>query len=279
MPSPFPGVDPYVELMADWVGFHNAFMVYSSEQLNRVLPRQYVATLDAGIRFDGPDDNDGGAGGSRAGRSRRPGVVVSNQTAPPEFPPGPAGLPSVAAAASEVGAVTLLQEDPAEDEIREVFIEIVRVPDRLLVTTIELLSPSNKVPGSDDRAAYLLKRRQLLHDGVNVVDVDLLLRGERLPMLQPLPAGDFFAFVSRAQERTHCRVYPWSIRQPLPTIPIPLLPGDGPAPLALADAFSRNYDAGRYAQLIRYDKLGPPTGLSAADAAWAADIARGASTE
>ena len=162
MPSPFPGMDPYIEQMGDWVGFHNTFIVHCSELLNEVLPEQYVATTAARIHSE------------------------------------PAAVVSAGAAATTMQPVTLPQEDPWADEVREAFIEIVRVPGEELVTTIELLSPTNKIGGSPDRAAYLLKRRQLLHDGVNVVDLDLLLSGERLPMLEPLPAGDYFAFVSRA---------------------------------------------------------------------------------
>ncbi|MDQ3441341.1 MAG: DUF4058 family protein, partial [Planctomycetota bacterium] len=154
MPGPFPGMDPYIELMGDWVGFHNAFIVYCSDLLNQVLPEQYVATLEARIRFQPL------AGSSIGERSRRPDVAISYRHNPTTSPTGHGH-------ATTVEPVTLAQEDLWTDEVREAFIEIVRVPGEQLVTVVELLSPSNKTNGGEDRSAYLLKRRQLLHDDVN----------------------------------------------------------------------------------------------------------------
>jgi hypothetical protein len=257
-------MDPYVELMGDWVGFHNAFIVYCSDLLNEVLPEQYVATLEARIRFEPQADV-----GTGVERSRRPGVAISHRgdaVTPP-------GLSTTAS--TTVEPVTLVQEDSSADEVRETFIEIVRVPGEQLVTVIELLSPSNKTGGGADRAAYLLKRRQLLHEGVNLVEIDLLLEGERLPMLEPLPRGDYFAFVSRAIERRRCDVYAWSIRQPLPSLPIPLLSEDPPVRLDLARVFATNYDRGRYGRLVRYGQaLDLP--LDDEDRHWATDLAAAA---
>jgi hypothetical protein len=260
MPSPFPGMDPYVELMGDWVGFHNAFIVYCSDLLNEVLPEQYVSTIEARIRFEPQDDID-----VAVARARRPDVAVSHR-GNPGTPSGSSGTPLAA-----VEPVSLAQEEPWADEVRESFIEIVRVPGEQLVTVIELLSPSNKKVGAD-RAAYLLKRRQLLHEGINLVEIDLLLGGERLPMLEPLPRGDYFAFVSRAIERRRCDVYAWSVRQPLPAIPVPLLPEDQPVQLDLARIFATNYERGRYGRLIRYSQaLDLP--LEEADRRWATELA------
>ena len=69
---------------------------------------------------------------------------------------------------------------------------------------------------------YLDKRDQYIDLPVNLVELDLLVGGRRLPMKKPMPSGDYYALVARAQRRPDCDVYAWSIRQPLPTIPIPL---------------------------------------------------------
>src|SRR5207302_4244819 len=45
MPSPFPGMDPYLENTDFWEGFHNGFMHYVQEDLQPRLPENYVATL------------------------------------------------------------------------------------------------------------------------------------------------------------------------------------------------------------------------------------------
>src|SRR5690606_13090932 len=92
------------------------------------------------------------------------------------------------------------------DEIRESAVQIVRFPDRELVTHIELLSPTNKRnPG---RGEYIAKRTALIHQQkVNMVEIDLLLKGERLETIEPLPEGDYYAFITRAQRRPKVDVY------------------------------------------------------------------------
>src|SRR3954453_15010102 len=138
------------------------------------------------------------------------------------------------------------------------------------MTGVEVLSPSNKtLPG---RVPYLAKRRDLLHHGVNLVEIDLLLEGYRLSMLVPLPAGDYYAFVTRAETYDRCDVYPWSVRQALPTIRVPLRPGDTEVSLDLADVLVKTYEVGRYDRLVRHQQpvelpLSPP------DAAWVTERA------
>src|SRR5436190_19877093 len=45
MPSPFPGIDPYLEAQGLWEGFHLRFVPYYCDALNDVLPETYVAEL------------------------------------------------------------------------------------------------------------------------------------------------------------------------------------------------------------------------------------------
>lgn len=74
--------------------------------------------------------------------------------------------------------------------------------------------------------------------------------------------------MSRADERPRVGIWPWSLREPIPIIPVPLQPGDPDARLDVKAALDQVYDLGHYADEI-YD--GPPEpGLRTADAAWAA---------
>jgi hypothetical protein len=58
------------------------------------------------------------------------------------------------------------------------------------------------------------------------------------------------------------------VRQPLPTIPLPLLPPDPPVPLELGPALRTAYERARYD--LRIDYRQPPVPpLSPTDAAWA----------
>jgi hypothetical protein len=160
----------------------------------------------------------------------------------------------------------------AEDEVRDTWIEIRRLPEERLVTAIEILSPTNK--GSSGLSEYLDKRLRLWNQQVNLVEIDLLIAGRRLPMAKPLPPGDFYAIISRGMKPETGDVYAWSVRRPLPTIPIPLEDPDPDASLDLAEVFALAYQRGRYARLIRYERpLDLP--LHPEDKAWAEAVARG----
>jgi len=158
------------------------------------------------------------------------------------------------------------------EEVSEARIEIRRFPDRELVTAIELLSPNNKeAPGE---LLYTQKRLELIHQPVHLVELDLLIGGKRLAMEDELPKGHYFAFVSRAERRFLSDIYPWSIRDPLPTIPIPLRAPDPDILLNLAEIFKTVHQRARYERSIDYTAtLKLP--LSARDRAWAEKNARG----
>jgi hypothetical protein len=79
-----------------------------------------------------------------------------------------------------------------------------------------------------------------------------LIGGKRLPVDADLPSGQYFAFVSRAEWRPMSDVYAWSIRDPLPTIPIPLMAPDPDIPLDLAAIFQTVYQRARYERSIDY---------------------------
>jgi hypothetical protein len=158
-----------------------------------------------------------------------------------------------------------------ETEVSEVWIEIRRGSSRTPVTVIELLSPTNKT--GDGFVENKLKRRSLIRQKIHLVELDLLLGGRRLPMDRPLPAGDYFAFVSHSQRRPDSEVYAWSIRDCRPFIPIPLLAGNPDVVLDLAAVFGTTYERGRYARLLDY--AAPPSVLrKAEDRAWGEKQAR-----
>ena len=45
MPSPFPGMDPYLERRPIWPDFHNRFIALLSEAMNAVLPAPLFASI------------------------------------------------------------------------------------------------------------------------------------------------------------------------------------------------------------------------------------------
>jgi hypothetical protein len=130
-----------------------------------------------------------------------------------------------------------------------------------------VLSPLNKRRGSAGRWKYLRKRAAVLESAAHLVELDLLRRGARLPTREPLPPGDYYAFVSREQLRPMVAVYAWPLPHSLPPIPVPLAGNDSEATLDLQAVFSTVYDRAGYDYSLNYRRpVEPP--LSETDAVW-----------
>ncbi len=194
-------------------------------------------------------------------------MIVARDPSTPRHRGGPArGL------ATAVGPVTLDVEVDSLDEVRHSWVEIRVMPDLELVTVIEVLSRTNKV--GEGRADYLTKRRKLKDGGVHLVEIDLLLGGHRV-LSRGLPAGDYYAIVARSDRRPKGDVYAWSVRDPLPTIPIPLRGDDPDAQVNLAPLVERIYDTGRYAlRFRRRPPLPESAPLDPDDRQWVEAVAR-----
>ena len=147
-------------------------------------------------------------------------------------------------------------------------LQIIHQATERVVTVLELLSPANKTPGQEGgQGEYLKKRTEFLMSGCNLMELDLLRGGRRLPMSKPLPPGDYFALVGRAHREPRCQVFGWPLRAKLPSIPVPLLPDDPEATLDLDAAFAAAYEPSHYPRRLPYRMpLAPPP--SDRDAGW-----------
>jgi hypothetical protein len=151
------------------------------------------------------------------------------------------------------------------------YLKIVDRANRRLVTVLELLSPANKAPGKD-RDAYLMKQCEYLATDVNVVEMDLLRKGDRLPWVAPsVAASAYCIMVSRASERPRAHVWPFSVRDPLPAIAVPLTARDGDIALELGACMTQVYDAAGYERELDYTQPPNPP-LDEPDAAWARQL-------
>ncbi len=150
----------------------------------------------------------------------------------------------------------------------ERFIDIYEQPSRQrLVTSIEVLSPSNKRQGSKGWKIYLRKRRALLLGKANLVEIDLVRRGTRMPMLDRWPDSPYYLLVARDEWAPDCRVWPAFFDEPLPPIAIPLNRPDADITLALQPLIDGIYQRARYYEQIDYSRLLKPP-LSPEEAAW-----------
>ncbi len=173
------------------------------------------------------------------------------------------------------GAVAIAERDEVllrafvEEEFRETFVEILEAgPEARLVTCIEVLSPSNKRPNTSGWEQYLRKRQALLQGhATNLVEIDLLRGGQRMPMLDPWPGSPYALLIARASHVPLCRVLRPHFRTRLPTIPVPLLKPDPDISLDLQPMIDAAYARSKYYRNIDSMRpLLPP--LNAEDAAW-----------
>ena len=249
MPSPFPGMDPYLEHPALWPDVHNRLLAALADTLApAVAPRYYVA-LERRTYVLKPDD---------LVFIGRPDIaVVQRQEA--------------AAPRAQVAAATaVLEVDvPMADEVEETFLEVRDVATGRCVTMLELRSPVNKLSGGRD--TYLEKRTEVLRTRTSLVEVDLLRAGEPMPVVGPPVVSDYRVLVSRGSRRPHAQLYTWSLRQPIPTFVLPLLKGDLEPTIDLGSVLHALYDRARFD--LRLDYTPPPVPpLGEDDTAWARSL-------
>jgi Protein of unknown function (DUF4058) len=260
MPSPFPGMDPFLEAQGHWESCHAAMVTHSAEDLNESLPEGYVAKIETRVAFVSLEI---------PGNQRVPDVLVGREldSRTTSFPSSP----------HDAGVATIepitIPFALSEVELRDRWIEILSLPEMEVVTVIEILSPSNKA--GSGRVEYLSKRAALVNRPVNFVEIDLLLGGRRMPMAGPLPPGDYYAIVGRSSGTPNAQVFAWTIRHVLPVIPIPLREPESDASLNLQGAFDLTYDRGRYSRIVRYGKLLPESlPLARTDRDWSESLGR-----
>jgi Protein of unknown function (DUF4058) len=256
MPSPFPGMNPYLERHDMWADFHDRLLVEVSNSLIRQVRPHYVVKIEEYVYLHQLDDEE--ADRERVGRPDL--GVMANR-------PPTGGWAVAVLDAPAVGTVP-----PEVELVRIPYLEVRDRADRTLVTAIELLSPSNKSSG-EDRDQHEVKWRRLLASSANVVEIDLLRGGERMPWVG-LPPCDYLVTVSRREQRPQVGFWPVRLRDPLPNIPVPLRPGQPEPRLDLQALLHKVYDDAGYEDHI-YEAFPEPR-LPPPDDAWAADLARAA---
>ena len=249
MPSPFPGMDPYLERVAVWHDFHDTFCLVLRKELLARLGDNYDAAYDDHVWIVYPD--------APEARIACADVHVAAAV-------DAAAADEVGTTPAPDGAVTATIE-PAGVELREGYLEIRDRSDGRVVTVIELLSPTNKRPGPD-RGRYLAKRDAYLASDTHLVELDFLRGGPRMPV-GGLPACDYYAAVSRVPDRPAARVWPVRLRERLPSIDVPLDAGEAPLRVDLQEVLTAAFDFGGFARRAYAGPPEPP--LSPDDAAWA----------
>jgi hypothetical protein len=277
MPSPFPGMDPYLEALDIWPDLHNALAGEIRNELNQALPSPYYARLEMREEV-GIIEEDG------AKRWIVPDVTIVRYPRPP--------------GQSNGGATAVLTQTRREvsesieieirnDSIRHHYVEIRdSMRNHKLITLIEILSPTNKRSGPD-REAYQSALREVLESDASLIELDLLRGGRRILPAPELadkvgglkPPPSYLVLVNRAWRRARglaaYQIFPVDLREWLPCIAVPLKQGEKEVLLDLQIVFNRAYDTGPYRRgAVDYSAPPPPPALGDENAVWAAERTR-----
>lgn len=254
MPSPFPGMDPYLEGYL-WPDVHNALAAKIRQVLTPLLRPRYTARLSVYVVEDTMPESDLGVmcPDVEGMRAQLPAETSATATEPLRRE----------ARTTTPAAVTIPMLLPVEVQIPNV--EIRDTARNQLVTSIEIISPVNKrEPGL---SAYRRKRQRLYQAGVHLLELDLLRRGIRPIFHATLPETPYLIALTRAQTAT-TDVWPLRLHDPLPIVPVPLLPPDDDVVLDLGLALREVYDEAAYDLSIDYQQDPPPPPLSAEERTW-----------
>jgi len=259
MPSPFPGMDPYLESPLHWRDVHHRLAAEISRRLSPRLSPRYVARLETRLVALSPDEEEISV--------LVPDVEVT-QTQLRELAIATYEVDTDVADAIPPPPLVLRAITPEQIEL--ITVEIRDAAQGRLVTAIEILSPVNKRPGQG-LEEYRAKREMVLSAHAHLLEIDLLRKGTRPPRLIGLPQSDYLIFLTRAERRNVTETWPVGVRDPLPVVPVPLLPGDDDVPLDLGHALRTIYDEARYDLSIDYGEVPVPP-LPENDAAWAREL-------
>ena len=259
MPSPFPGMDPWLEGPEHWHNVHRILITLIAAELNRTLPEGFAATIDENVYLVSPSDR------------FLPDVAVlrtNNFSTAPNLPTA-SGSIFVATRPYEI-----VEE---QEEVREPFIRVVATHgSRPVVTVIEVLSPINKT--GEGREQYRKKQFEILESETHLLEIDLLRGGQHTVSVDPTSLitqyrgfCDYLVCLHRAGRGHRYTCWPFTLYDPLPTVLVPLSVGHTEVPLDLGVIFVRCYEEGPFRRTVDYSQPPSPR-LKPSDARWAAEL-------
>jgi hypothetical protein len=271
MPSPFPGMDPFLESPDHFSDFHHSFIERLRDAIQpQITPKYYASTQTR-------------AWLAIAERER---PIIPDVDIRLKNP----SLPRVTRKLAGRGGTAMVIQVPEPkvvklpvEEMQETYVSIYarKKGGDQLVSSIEVLSPSNKIPGSDSRQLYLNKQQDLLDTTVNLVEIDLLRGGEhttavpKAHLILKVWPFDYHVCLHRSRQRGEFHIYDFCLKDQLPKIPIPLLPSDPDVVVDLQKVFRTSYAAAAFELRIDYRDvllLTPP--LQPEQLNWAVNLLR-----
>ncbi len=260
MPSPFPGMDPYLEHPDFWQETHNRLIVAIAESVMPQIRPKYEIAIEKRI-YEINDTNDNNGDSLLVGI---PDVAIKRQPNSPNVPTS-----SVATVTTTVPTTVKV---PIPEKIKQAYLEVREMATRQVVTAIEILSPVNKRNG-EGRTTYLKKRQSILGSLTHLVEIDLLRGWQSMPILNNPIQSDYRVLVSRSDRRPFAELYAFNLRDSLPVFPLPLREEDVEPIVNLPELLTGIYDRAGYDYRIDYHQEPLPP-LSEQDMVWANELLR-----
>ncbi|MDY6803766.1 MAG: DUF4058 family protein [Cyanobacteriota bacterium] len=252
MRSPFPGMDPYLEHPQVWPGVHHLSIGELVRLLSPQLRPKYRVAVEVRMYEASNTDNSLSV--------VIPDVAVKREQATSYPSTSPVAVLSPPTAQP---ATVML---PMPETVKQGYLEILDVATKEVITTIEILSPTNKRAG-EGRKAYLAKRRRIFRSATHLVEIDLLRSAKPMPVLDDNVESDYRILVSRSDRRPLADLYHFNVRDAIPSFSLPLQSGDTEPVIDLQPLLNSVYDLGGFDTAVDYAKEPIPK-ISKTDAEW-----------
>jgi len=255
MPSPFPGMNPYLEYPAFWSSFHTRLIVAIADVVAPQLSSQYYVEVESRTYQSDESEEELLIGIPDA-------IVFARQED---------ALTTESPIIESASTATQIRPEqvtvPMPLEVKERYLEVREMGTDAVITVVELLSPTNKRSG-EGRSAYEKKRRLILGSDTHLVEVDLLRGGKPMVVRGVQSGSTYRILISRSHQRPTADFYRIALQQSLPSFPIPLKPGDVDPIVPLQEVFNQLFERARYGTRIDYRQSAPPPALSKTDQQW-----------
>jgi hypothetical protein len=226
--SPFPGMDPYLEQPSEWPSLHLNLLAAFLNVIAAALPDGFYVRVDQRVYMTSPGDEDRDA--------IEPDVYVAKE--------------AQAVYAPAITQPVLVDRPDLDPLIHDRFLEIRDTRSRKVITIIELLSPFNKRSQAQGFQAFRRKRTRVMASACNWIEIDLLRAGLRPREVEG--RSDYYALLKRGDRLGPYEVWFFNLRQPMPTIAVPLIEPHADIPLDLQRIFEDVYTRTRYANSVDY---------------------------
>ena len=254
MPSPFPGMNPYLEHPEFWSEVYHRLITAIADIIAPLIRPKYYAAIEKRAYLSEIEDSVLVGIPDLAVYTKR---TPTNQTG------------STVALATQTEAISVTV--PIPEEIRESYLEIREVGTGTVVTVVEIISPKNKRAG-EGREAYEKKRKQLLGSSTHLVEIDLLRSGQPMRVLEEIQS-DYRILISRSDRRPRAYLYAFSVRDAIPSFSLPLQSGESEPLVELQNLLNGVYERAGYDLRLDYTQEPVPK-LKPEDAIWAAELLR-----